>query len=514
MPIQKIKSGRVNYPDVEAFVGDNGIIFFDESDGALRLGDGITPGGIPLSVGGGGDGSGYVLPTATASVKGGVKIDGTTIQINNQVISVLNGVFTTGSYSNPSWIVNLAYSKLTGAPSLSSVATSGSYTDLSNRPTIPTNTNQLTNGAGFITSSALSGLATETYVTTRGYLTEVPEAAANVKGGIKLGRGLTKDVNGVVDAFSGSYNDLTDKPTIPTDINQLTDTSGLLSGGGGGSGTNGVGISNVSVNESGRLIVTLTDNSTIDAGYVVGPQGQTGATGPQGLKGDTGDQGPQGIQGIQGIQGETGATGPQGEQGIQGIQGEQGLKGDTGDQGPAGANGSNGVGVSTASIDESGNLIITLTDASTINTGNVYANTGNITFAATIIDTSDSSAITFTPAVSFDSDITVENDLIVRNQIRTAAGDLFVTESFVETAIQNVIGSAPQALDTLQELAAALNNDQNFASTILNLVSGSTNTVRYDIDNQNLTAQQKQNARTNIDAVDAAEVYAISLAMG
>ena len=32
--------------------------------------------------------------------------------------------------------------------------------------------------------------------------------------------------------FSGSYTDLTDKPTIPTDINQLSDTNGLLGSGG------------------------------------------------------------------------------------------------------------------------------------------------------------------------------------------------------------------------------------------------------------------------------------------
>ena len=37
-------------------------------------------------------------------------------------------------------------------PSLATVATSGSYADLSNKPTIPTNNNQLTNGAGYITS--------------------------------------------------------------------------------------------------------------------------------------------------------------------------------------------------------------------------------------------------------------------------------------------------------------------------------------------------------------------------
>ena len=36
-------------------------------------------------------------------------------------------------------------------PIFSTVATSGSYTDLLNKPTIPTNNNQLANGAGYIT---------------------------------------------------------------------------------------------------------------------------------------------------------------------------------------------------------------------------------------------------------------------------------------------------------------------------------------------------------------------------
>ena len=44
-----------------------------------------------------------------------------------------------------------AYSDLSGTPSLATVATSGNYTDLSNTPTIPTNNNELTNGAGYIT---------------------------------------------------------------------------------------------------------------------------------------------------------------------------------------------------------------------------------------------------------------------------------------------------------------------------------------------------------------------------
>ena len=51
--------------------------------------------------------------------------------------------------SKPSY----SWTEITSKPSFATVATSGSYTDLSNKPTIPTNTNQLTNGAGFITSS-------------------------------------------------------------------------------------------------------------------------------------------------------------------------------------------------------------------------------------------------------------------------------------------------------------------------------------------------------------------------
>lgn len=49
--------------------------------------------------------------------------------------------------------------------SLATVATSGSYSDLTNKPTIPTTTSALTNDAGFITSSALSTYATQSYVT-------------------------------------------------------------------------------------------------------------------------------------------------------------------------------------------------------------------------------------------------------------------------------------------------------------------------------------------------------------
>ena len=44
-------------------------------------------------------------------------------------------------------------SQITDFPSLATVATSGSYSDLSNKPTIPSKVSQLTNDSGFITSS-------------------------------------------------------------------------------------------------------------------------------------------------------------------------------------------------------------------------------------------------------------------------------------------------------------------------------------------------------------------------
>ena len=79
-------------------------------------------------------------------------------------------VATSGAYSDLSGTPTLAtvatsgaYGDLSGTPSLATVATSGSYNDLSNQPTIPsavTNNNQLTNGAGYVTSSGVTSVAT------------------------------------------------------------------------------------------------------------------------------------------------------------------------------------------------------------------------------------------------------------------------------------------------------------------------------------------------------------------
>lgn len=59
------------------------------------------------------------------------------LNIAGNAATVTNGVYTTGSYADPNWITSLAYSKLTGTP------------------TIPTTTSELTNNSGYVTASAI-----------------------------------------------------------------------------------------------------------------------------------------------------------------------------------------------------------------------------------------------------------------------------------------------------------------------------------------------------------------------
>lgn len=50
------------------------------------------------------------------------------------------------------------------------------------------------------------------------------------------------------------------------------------------------------------------------------------------------------------------------------------------------------------------------------------------------------------------------------------------TTAFVSTAVNNVVAAAPGALDTLDELALALNDDANFATTVTNSLAGKVST--------------------------------------
>lgn len=146
-------------------------------------------------------------------------------------VSSLSTVATTGLYSD-----------LTGTPNLATVATTGSYNDLLNKPSIPTKTSDLTNDSNFVASTSLATVATTgaysdltgtpnlaTVATSGSYadLTNKPNLAAVATTGSYSD--LSNKPNLATVATSGSYNDLLNKPSIPTKTSDLTNDSNFVS---------------------------------------------------------------------------------------------------------------------------------------------------------------------------------------------------------------------------------------------------------------------------------------------
>lgn len=148
----------------------------------------------------------YELPTASATTLGGVKV-GSGLSITNGVLSATGG----GTADSVDW------SKIQNKPNFANVATSGDYNDLSNKPAIP----------------SVEGLASETYVNEKVAAIVIPEVPTKVselendKGYLTEHQSLegyakTADLAQV--AKTGSYNDLIDKPTIPSTTGLATET--------------------------------------------------------------------------------------------------------------------------------------------------------------------------------------------------------------------------------------------------------------------------------------------------
>ena len=113
------------------------------------------------------------------------------------------------------------------------VADSVDWSNVQNKPTIPTNTSQLTNDSGFITNVP-DEYITETELNARRYASEqyVDDAVnnASISGGYT--HPATHPASMITGlstvATSGSYNDLTDKPTIPTRTSELANNSDFV----------------------------------------------------------------------------------------------------------------------------------------------------------------------------------------------------------------------------------------------------------------------------------------------
>jgi hypothetical protein len=156
----------------------------------------------------------------------------------------------------------LNYSDLQGPPSLAAVATSGSYNDLTNKPSYPTDLNGFTDSLGLLFDGDYASLTNLPNIPD--HLTDlmdidvanltynqvlVYDGNAWINDSLQLtdlsivdgtaGQVLTTDGQGGFTfttvsgaggggSFSGSYVDLTNKPTIPADVSDLTDTTSLL----------------------------------------------------------------------------------------------------------------------------------------------------------------------------------------------------------------------------------------------------------------------------------------------
>lgn len=74
------------------------------------------------------------------------------------------------------------------------------------------------------------------------------------------------------------------------------------------------------------------------------------------------------------------------------------------------------------------------------------------------------------------------NYITLVSQLANDAG--YQTEVEVEAAIEKIIGSAPEVLDTLEEIARALGDDPNFASTITKKLAAITEKVNQEIEDR------------------------------
>jgi len=117
------------------------------------------------------------------------------------------------------------------------------------------------------------------------------------------------------------------------------------------------------------------------------------------------------------------------------------------------------------------------------------------------------------PDVTSDITVTLPNTsgtLALTSNIPSLTG--YATETYVNTAVSNLVDSAPSALNTLNELSIALGNDANFATTISNAlgnkqdkVSGVSDTEIGYLDGVTSAIQTQLNAK--LDSTTATSTY-------
>ena len=209
--VRKIKAGLVKV-SVNDFVGHDGNVFFDIDDGIMRLSDGTTPGGIPLS-GGGGEGGASTFRQLLDTPSSFSGAGGKYVKINAQASAI---------------------------EFVDETPFDGDYDSLTNTPTLFNPSNITSNLVPSTTESRDIGSATkrwnDLYLSGNTIFLGTAEISRNGTGGVDLPTGSRIGGAAIATGSGGTtnYNDLSNLPTIPADVSDLTDTGSLLGGGGGG----------------------------------------------------------------------------------------------------------------------------------------------------------------------------------------------------------------------------------------------------------------------------------------
>lgn len=220
MAIQKIKGGRVNNVIADDHIGDKGSLFYNEDLGDLRLSDGITKGGIPLTVGQSGDSAPAILSSTTPPV--GRPGSMWYCTATNTLHISQNGAWEPIASPDDDDNLNIGHGlkrsqtnalEVDVAAIIQPATTTtlghitvgdGLVVDASGRLSVNIQSYQLpqattTSLGGVIVGDGLSVDSTGT-ISADVRADNIPLASATTVGGIKLGDGLEMDSNGVVSA--------------------------------------------------------------------------------------------------------------------------------------------------------------------------------------------------------------------------------------------------------------------------------------------------------------------------
>ena len=148
----------------------------------------------------------------------------------------------------------------------------------------------------------------------------------------------------------------------------------------GTNGQDGIGIASSEINANGELVLTYSNGQTANLGTVIGAKGEKGDTGAAGQDGIDGENGADGVSVSAASINESGnliltySDGRVADLGkVIGARGEKGIQGEKGDKGDAG---SDGVSVVSAEINSQGELVLIFSNNQRANVGFVMGAAG------------------------------------------------------------------------------------------------------------------------------------------